>query len=332
MRVRSVALVLSMSALLAGSILRCSAPPLPPGPEAVATPIRFIGGAVVTVPGDGTIDRPALVASLKEAKFTTIILRSSGNQGTAFVNGQVSLAVELQRELEADVYIGMYKAGAQVLAALRTANASKRIGCFVTDEPELVDFRSDQDRIKVNGALFNAAGACSADGRGVAVSPLVTSHSGDPNRAGVVLREVLRDTGVSLIMLQDGVRRLDPAQARTGFYYQGLRNAFADRAPIVHVWANVDAFDCVPPSCATTRPITTERLFKQLCSARFRVEGIVAAEYLHDLAERPLVDASTDADAEASAELQAIYDDSDASAQLRKVYLEWRDAGAPCAP
>jgi hypothetical protein len=139
----------------------------------------------------------------------------------------------------------------------------------------------------------------------------------------VFLRESLQGSGISFVMLQDGVGTFDPLQPkRAALYYQGLRNALADRPPPVQVWANVEAFDCTTPACITTRPTSISRFTDQLCGARARVEGIVAYEYLRDLDGRPLVavDASTDAQT----------DDTDAATQLRRGYLEWVDAGAHC--
>ncbi|MDB5213495.1 MAG: hypothetical protein JWO86_1422, partial [Myxococcaceae bacterium] len=94
----------------------------------------------------------------------------------------------------------------------------------------------------------------------------------------------------------------------------------------VQVWADLEAFDCEAPGCARKHPTNKDRYIRQLCAARGRVEGIVADEYLHDLAERPLVTGDLDA----SAELRAIFDDADAAAQLHRGYLDWIDAGAPC--
>ena len=355
MRVRSVALVLAMSGLLAGSILRCSPPPLPLGPQAIPTQIRLVDGVIIKVPASGAIDRTALVASLKDAKIRTVILHSSSTAGAELVNAQVSLAVELQSQVEGDVYIGMDQATAQItVEALRTTDPSKRIGCFITQQPELVDRLADDAKATLNAQLRDGASSCAADGRHVAISPLLTTRSGDPDTAGVVLREVLRNTGISVVILEDGVAIDSAAHADAGLrrakgYYQGLRNALADRqvelggallvdrlvdggqAPrTMAVWANIEAYDCVPPDCAKTHPTTTTRLIEQLCGARFRVDSIVAVEYLHDLAARPLFVFDASSDAALPDDLQTILDDSDASTQLRKGYLEWRDSGAVC--
>lgn len=359
MRVRSVALVFSMSGLLAGSILRCSPPPLPLGPQANPTTIKTLHGAVLKVPASGAIDRPALLASLKEANLNTVILESSAT-GVELVSAQVSLAVDLQNQLDGRVYLGTDEATAHsTVDALRTADPSKRIGCFIAQQPLLVDRLADDAKATLNAQLRAGASACVAEGRHVAVSLLLTTRSGDPDTAGLVLREVLRDTGISVVMLDDGAATLEDAgQPDAGLrrargYYQGLRNALTDRqvelggallvgrlvdggeAPrTMEVWANIEAFECVPPSCAMTHPTTADAMIEQLCGARGRVDSIVVVEYLHDLAERPLIvfDASSDTDAALPDDLQAILDDSDAAAQLRKGYLEWRDSGARCPP
>ena len=98
----------------------------------------------------------------------------------------------------------------------------------------------------------------------------------------------------------------------------------------MQVWGNSEAFDCEDGGCDRTHPTTSDRYLKQLCGAQRRVEGIVTTEYLRDLAGQPLVTGALDASADA--DLQAIASDVDAAAQLRKGYLEWSDAGAPCPP
>ncbi len=102
-------------------------------------------------------------------------------------------------------------------------------------------------------------------------------------------RESLQDSGVNVLMLEDGVGTFNPASPRRAApYYQGLRNALADREPTVLVWSNVEAFDCEPvdggpPNCTETHPTTGPRLFDRICSARQRVDGIVTTEYIRDL-------------------------------------------------
>ena len=374
MRFRSVAMVVAMSGLLAGSLLRCSLPELPPPPQALPTKVRLPRAAFLSLPG-ASVDRAALVASLKELNLTTIILQPAADPAGQHVNERVALAVELQRELGANVFIGTYESSApsgtpiealllkdpaflscypldglrldteasvlekirlcsqdvskKIVEALRLANASPQIGCYITHQLELADrLTTAQDRAKVEAFFHDAAGPCAADNRPVAAS-LLSPRSGepDPDRAGVLIRESLRDSGVNVVMLQDGVGTLDPLQPKRATpYYQGLRNALADRLPPVVVWATVEAFDCEAPGCTRTHPTTAKRFTDQLCGARGRVDGIVTREYLQDLAGRSLFAATVDA----SVAERAILDDVDAAAQLRSGYLEWSDAGAPC--
>ena len=372
MRFRSVAVVVAISGLLAGSLVRCSLPELPPPSQASPTKEAVVRGAFLSLPG-APIDRAALVASLKELKLTTILIEATASKTGEFVNEGVSLAVELQRELDADVFIGTYQSGGlsgkpmeallqkdpafstcyppdgpaldaetpvidklrlcskdvstKIVEALRLANASPRIGCYVTHGPELVDSLTDVGRTKLEAFFHDAAGPCAAAHRSVGVSPMLSVSSGDPGRAGTLLRESLQDSGVNVVMLQDGVGTFDPsAPRRSTPYYQGLRNALVDRPPPVKVWAKVEAFDCEAPGCVRTHPTTPARFTEQLCGARTRVDRIVTVEYLHDLAGRSLFTSTADA----SAEVMAIVDDTDAAVQLRRGYLEWTDAGAPC--
>lgn len=371
-RLRSVALVVAMAGLLAASLVRCSLPELPPPPQALPTSERLPRGAVLSLPGRA-IDRAALVASLKELKLTTVILRSSADSSGELVNDRVALAVELQRQLDADVFIGTYQSdglsgkpmealleknpalsacypsggprldanssildklrlcsqdvSTKIAEALRVANASPRIGCFITHGPELAESLTTEGRTQLEAFFRDAAGPCTKAARLVVVSPLLSARSGDPARAGVLLRESLQDSGVNVVMLQDGVGTLDPSQPRRAAgYYRGLRNALADRPPPVAVWASVEAFDCEQPSCIRTHPTTAKRFTEQLCGARARVDGIVALEYLHHLAGLPLLPSTQDA----SVDEQSIADDTDAAAQLRRGYLEWTEAGARC--
>jgi hypothetical protein len=382
MRVRSLALVLATlatSSLLAAAALDCSLPPPPPGPQALATKIRRTQIAMIDVPAGGTVDRPALVASLREMKISAVILRSSATEAGEHTAERVSLAVDVQRELDdALVFIGTYDATAhklngksmdallqndptfdkcyapngpslgvdlalvdkvrvcsqdvaqKVADELTRVNASPRIGCFIGQQPELADDLSYEGRAKLHDLLRDAAVPCAKTKRPVAVSPVLSTRPTDPDRASVVLREALKDTGVIVTILQDGVGTFEPTRPdRANAYYLALRVALDDREDLpMQVWASTEAFDCETPACDRTHPTSSDRYIKQLCGAQRRVEGIVTTEYLHDLAGQPLVTGDFDA----SAELKAIADDVDASAQLRRGYLEWSDAGASCAP
>jgi hypothetical protein len=216
----------------------------------------------------------------------------------------------------------------KVASELTRLNASTRIGCFIGQQPELVDTLTPEGQTKLHELLRDAAGPCATLKRPVAVSPVLANRPTDPDRASVLLRETMKDTGIVLTILQDGVGTYDATKPdRANKYYLSLRVALDDRADQpMQVWANTEAFDCEGVACDRTHPTTSERYIKQLCGAQRRVEGIVTTEYIHDLAGRPLVTGDLDA----SADLQAIANDTDAAAQLRKGYLEWSDAGAPC--
>ena len=73
MRLRSVATVLGVSIALGGALVRCTVPELPAPPNAFSTRVKSARGMVVSLPAE-TIDRPALIASLKDIGATTIIL------------------------------------------------------------------------------------------------------------------------------------------------------------------------------------------------------------------------------------------------------------------
>lgn len=376
MRLRSLASVFATSCLLAAAVLRCSIPPAPPPSSAIPTRIGRARGAFLSLP-EGTVDRAALVASLKEMKFTTIILETTANEDGEFAADGVALAVELQRELEADVFVGTYQARAhklngkpmeallqkdatfdrcyapngpllgaelalvdkvricsqdvaqKVADELTRLSASPRIGCYVAQQPELVDMLTDDGRTKLHELLRDAAGPCAKSKRDVLLSPRLSNRATDPARAGVLLRDALKDTGITQVVLQDGVGAFDPQKPhRAAPYYDALRVSLDDRPDNpVQVWANIEAFDCEGPACDRTHPTTTARFTEQLCGARTRVEGIVTYEYLHHLAGQPLVTGDLDA----STDLQAIANDVDAAAQLRRGYLDWFEAGAPCA-
>lgn len=380
MRIRSAATVLVTLGLLAGAILRCSLPPLPPPPQALATKVRTVGAVELSLSGTSlaAIDRAALVASLKDLGVRFIVIRSSADATREYVNEAVELAVLLQSALDADVFVGSYDTGARnglpieqllqnddkldtcypdgprldpsaavidkirlcsqdisrkIVQALAKTNASTRIGCFVTHQPELADTLSPEARTKLNLFFEDSASACREAKRLVASSPLISERSGNPDRAGTTLRESLGDAGVDFVIVEDGVQKADAAAPpRAGPYYYGVQSALIDRVPERIVLANVDAFDCEGPGCAKTHPTSTDRFIERVCSARGRVSGIVAHEYIQDLAGRPIeIAASAGTDAgDAATDAQADLDDVDASAQLRKGYLDWRDAGAPC--
>jgi hypothetical protein len=365
MRVRSLASVFATSCLLAAAVLRCAVPPPPPPQQALATPVF----------------RPQ-IASLREAQFSVVILRTAANENGAFITERVGLAVDIQRELgEASaVLVGTYEASVHklngkpmeelllpdatfdkcyapngpTLAAdlalvdklgicskdvaqkvadeLTRLNASPQIGCYVAHQPELDDALSESGQAKLHEFLRDAAGPCVTAKRTVAFSPLLSNRPIDGGRASVLLREALKDTGIKFTILQDGVGTFEPAKPeRARGYYGALRVALDDRPDQpMRVWANIEAFDCEDGGCDRTHPTTSERYLKQVCGAQRRVEGIVTTEYLRDLAGQPLV--TGDLDASADADLQAIANDVDAAAQLRKGYLEWSEAGAKCPP
>jgi hypothetical protein len=364
-----------MSSLLVGAVVRCSLPPPFPPQEPVPTRVRTVRGAFVSVPGGGTLDRPALVASLRQMQLTSIVIQTSADEAGQFVSERVSLAVELQRELDADVFIGTYQASAHRLSGkpmadllqkdpafascyapdgprldadatlidkvricsqdvaqkvadeLARVGASPRIGCSIAHEPELVDALTADQATKLHALFVDAAAPCRAAKRNVAISPLLSNGSGDPGLAAAVLRDAIADTGINLVLLQDGVGVFDAsAPRRASPYYDALRVAIAGRPVPVQIWANLEAFDCEAPGCVRTHPTDSARFISQVCGARARVENIVANEYLHDLAGRPLVTGDLDA----SPDLRAIADDSDAAAQLRRGYLDWVDSGASC--
>ena len=359
------------SGLVAAALVRCSPPALPPGPQALPTRIVVAHGAVVSL-GTRLVDRAALVASLKELDLGTVIIESSASADGEVVNDRVAVAIALQRDLGADVFIGGYQprvtsgtkmeallekdptfsrcyptgpeldpetsvidkirrcsqdVSKRIADALDAAHANEHVGCFITYGPELTAALSAEGRRALRELLRDSAGPCAAAKRFVGISPLLTTHAADPDATGVFFRESLQDSGVNYLMLQDGVGTFDPKRPRRAVpFYQGLRNAFADREPTVHVWSNVEAFDCEPvdggpPSCIHTHPTTGPQLIDRMCSARARVDGIVTTEYLSDLGGVALspveLDASTDADI-------------DASTQLHRALVDWTDAGAPC--
>lgn len=218
----------------------------------------------------------------------------------------------------------------KVADELTRLGASPRIGCFIGHQPELVDQLSNDASGKLHELLRDAAGPCAKVKRPVAVSPVLPLRPTDPERASVVLRDALKDTGIVITILQDGVGTFEPTRPdRANPYYLALRIALDDRPDLpMQIWANTEAFDCEGGGCDRTHPTNSRRYLEQLCGAQRRVEGIVTTEYLHHLAGQPLVTGDLDA----SADLQAVASDVDAAAQLRKGYLEWSDAGAPCPP
>jgi uncharacterized protein DUF4434 len=161
---------------------------------------------------------------------------------------------------------------------------------------------------------------------------VLATTTGDPDHTGVVLRESLKDSGINVVMLQDGVGTFDPLHPkRAARYYQGLRNALTDRLPRVLVWANLELFECETPDCKKTHPTTTKRFTDQLCGAAGRVDGIMVFEYFSDLAPQDAgPDATTDAADAADVDAQPPFDEADASAQLRSGFLALDDAGLHC--
>jgi hypothetical protein len=376
MRLRSLATVSATLVLLAAGLLRCSVPPLPPGPEAIPTSQRLAAGAIVEVPAGATVDRPALIASLKEMSFSAVILQASADPDGESVADRVSLAVELQAALGANVLVGGYRSpalngksmdallqtdasfatcypGGPVLDAAATlidklricsqdvdkkiadelarVSASSHIGCYIGHQPELTANLTDAGRAKLHALLVDASSACHAAQRIVAVAPLLAAQPGVPAAAAMIFRTALDGAGIGLVVLEDGVARSQPTTARRAApYYDALRVTPGDGTPLT-VWASVEAFDCdVDAGCDRTHPTVSTRFDNRVCGARTRVDGIIANEYLHHLAGRPLFTADLDAAAPSDAEVRAVLDDTDAAVQLRHGYLAWLDAGASC--
>jgi hypothetical protein len=372
MRFRSLVTVSAAScvlASLAAAVLRCSVPPLPPGPEALATSARVAGGAVIAVPPGATVDRAALIASLKEMRFSAVVIQASADASGESVADRVSLAVELQAALGSSVFVGGYQAAAwnglpmeallqtdasfhacypggpaldaaaPVIDKLRTCaqnigqriadelarvSASPRIGCYVTHQPQLAGGLGDAGGTKLHDFFRDASSACTKASRPVAVSPILPAQLGAPAAASAELGGALQGLGISLVILEDGVGRFQPTGTRRGSaYYDALRVALEDGT--LAVWANVQAFDCAgDAACDSPRPTTSARFDDQVCGARGRTDGIIASEYLRNLAGRPIFTGGFDASSDAA------LDDFDAAAQLRSGYLVWVDAGASC--
>ena len=73
---------------------------------------------MLDLPPGGTLDRGALIASLKEMKLSAVILRSSATEGGEHTSERVALAVDIQRDLgDALVLIGTYEASVHKLNA-----------------------------------------------------------------------------------------------------------------------------------------------------------------------------------------------------------------------
>ena len=383
MRARSLATVSAITVLLAAAALRCSVPPLPPGPQAIPTDVGIAGGAVVAVPAGATIDRPALIASLKEMNFGPVILQASADETGESIADRVSLAVDLQAALGGNVFVGGYDApalngtsmdtlletdasftscypggpsldasastidklricsqavGQKIADELARVGASPRIGCYVTHQPELTDTLSDAAKVKLHDFFADASSACAKAKRLVGVSALLSSKPGTPSVAADDIRGAIDGSGIRLIVLEDGVATSQPTVTRRASrYYDALRVAPGDGS-LLNVWARIQAFECTGDAgCDGAHPTKSVRFDDQVCGARGRVDGIIAYEYVRDLAGKPVftadLDASSDAASEAasaSADLRAIADDSDAAAQLRAGYLAWVDAGASC--
>jgi len=363
MRARSLATVSATIVLLGAAALRCSVPPQPPGPEAIATSQRLAAGAVVAIPAGATIDRGALVASLQEMKFTAVVLQASADASGESIAERVSLAVDLQGALGGNVLVGGYDApalngqsmdtllqtdasftscypggpaldasastidklricsqavGQKIADELARVGASPRIGCYVTHQPELTDTLSDVAKAKLHDFFADASSACAKANRAIGVAPVLPLQPGNPSRAADLMRGAIDGSHISLVVLEDGVARSQPiATRRASPYYDALRVAPGD-GTIVTVWANVEGFECAGDAgCDERHPTTSVRFDDQVCGARGRADGIVAYEYVRDLAGRPLLTGDLDAS-------------TDAAAQLRAGYLAWVDAGASC--
>ncbi len=382
MRLRSLATVSATTFLLAAAAIRCSVPPLPPGPEPIRTDVGIAGGAFVAVPPGAAVDRAALIASLKEMSFSAVIIQASADATGESVQDRVALAVELEAALGANVFVGGYQAraldgkpmdallqpdatfatcypggpaldaaatlvdklricsqdiGKKIADELARVSASPRIGCYISHQPQLTDSLAGTALTKLHDLLTEASSACIGAKRIVGVSPILGAQPGVPIVAANLLRSAIEGTGIGLVILDDGVGRFEPTRTRrASAYYDALVVAPGDGGAPVSIWANIEAFDCAGDAgCDRTRPTDNLRFDDQVCGARFRVHGIIANEYLHHLAGRPLLtgdfDASTDASGSAATELRAILDDTDAAAQLRSGYLAWLDAGASCS-
>ena len=222
----------------------------------------------------------------------------------------------------------------RIADALTAANASAKIGCYVTHEPELTDSLTEEERGKLLELLRDSAHACTAASRKVGYSTLITPQSGNSTVAARLLRDVLPATGVNHVLVRDGVATSpDAGPTRAATYYLALRTATVDREPIVNVWADVESFECETAACDRTHPANSERFRRQLCGAQNRVEVMVTREFLRDFALGSAIVAASDAGGDADAadvDAQTIIDDTDASAQLRSGYLAWADGGAPC--
>lgn len=378
MRARSLVTVSASIALLAAAVLRCAVPPLPPGPQAIPTRIGLATGAIVAIPPGATIDRPGLIASLKEMKLSDVILEASADPSGEFVAERVSLAVELQTALGGNVIVGGYQVaalngqpmdtllrtdpafascypggpmldasaatidklricsqaiGKKVADELARVGANTRIGCYVTHQPQFTDALNDSEQSKLHQFFIDASSACVGAKRVVGVTSILPAAPGNPGRAADLLRAVVDGTGIALVVLEDAIATTQStAPHPASVFYDALR--VTPWSEPIAIWASLEAFECAGDAgCDRTRPTSNLRFDDHVCGARARVDGIVAREYLHDLAGRPLLIGDLDASASASADAapaDAAPDDTDAAAQLRGGYLAWVDSGASC--
>jgi hypothetical protein len=191
---------MGMAGLLAAALVRCSTPPLPPGPQAFATDQRVVRGAVLALPGD-PVDRAALVASLKELAIDTVILKSAASPTAASLAERAALAVELEGALSATVLLGTYEApafdGRPMAALLQKDPAFDR--CYPEDGARLDPSASVIDKLRLCSAevakrLAGALGAANASARVgcfVAHEPALADSLTADEQAG--LNQLLRE-------------------------------------------------------------------------------------------------------------------------------------------
>lgn len=154
MRVRSLATVCATSCLLAGAVLRCAVPPLPPGPQPIPTSARLAGGAIVAVPPGATIDRAALIASLKEMNLSAVIVQASADATGESVADRVALAVELQAALGGHVFVGGYQA---------TALSAQPMDALLQTDPAFKTCYPGGPTLDASAALVDKVRICSQD-------------------------------------------------------------------------------------------------------------------------------------------------------------------------
>jgi hypothetical protein len=180
-------------------------------------------------------------------------------------------------------------------------------GWYIPLEPWMAVY-SDDEVEAWRKFLTSVAGHCRglAKDRSVAFSPFIDANAARPEGVAKVYKRMLEETGVDVLMLQDGMGERTAGPMDVGPWYKALAATFAGST--TKVWANVENFEWSDPCGVTDRvPTTWPRLEARIAAVAPHVPKVVTFDFFHYMNDTIPLDAWCPARRKRAAALYAKY-------------------------